>query len=152
IGCIGMHETEVGGAPAHFKLQILTVDPSELAQSLHERRQICLPLIARCSSVHEHANPLRLLGPCRQRPGRSRGAEEGEEGGAVHGGVHSITSSARPRSVSGKVMPSTLATIRLRTSSTFTDCCTGKSAGLSPLRMRPTYVPARRSASILLAP
>src|SRR5262249_487532 len=51
---------------------------------------------------------------------------------------HSITSSARASSVGGSVMPRTLAVIRLMISSTFTACWTGRSAGLSPLRMRPT--------------
>src|SRR5256884_10018846 len=45
--------------------------------------------------------------------------------------THSITSSARPSSVSGNVMPSALAVLRLMTSSTFVDCWTGRSAGLS---------------------
>ena len=51
---------------------------------------------------------------------------------------YSITSSARPSREIGKVMPSALAVFRLRTSSTFVDCCTGRSPGFSPLRMRPT--------------
>jgi len=51
---------------------------------------------------------------------------------------YSITSSARASSVGGNVMPRTLAVIRLMISSTFTACWTGRSAGLSPLRMRPT--------------
>src|SRR5438128_4709783 len=50
--------------------------------------------------------------------------------------THSITSSARPSSVSGNVMPSALAVLRLMTSSTFVDCWTGRSAGFSPLRIR----------------
>jgi hypothetical protein len=50
---------------------------------------------------------------------------------------YSITSSARPSSVSGKVRPSVLAVFMLMISSAFTDCCTGRSAGFSPLRIRP---------------
>src|SRR5207249_5836594 len=50
---------------------------------------------------------------------------------------YSITSSARPSSVSGKVSPSALAVFMLMISSTLVACCTGRSAGLSPLRMRP---------------
>jgi hypothetical protein len=45
---------------------------------------------------------------------------------------HSITSSARPESGSGTAMPSALAVLRLRISSTFVDCTTGRSAGFSP--------------------
>jgi hypothetical protein len=51
---------------------------------------------------------------------------------------HSITSSARARSVGGSVRPSALAVLRLITSSYFVGICTGRSAGFSPLRMRST--------------
>src|SRR4051812_32639859 len=51
--------------------------------------------------------------------------------------THSITSSARARSVGGTVKPSAFAVLRLMTNSNFTDCMTGSSLGLSPLRMRP---------------
>src|SRR6516225_4838672 len=51
---------------------------------------------------------------------------------------HWITSSAVANSVSGMVRPSALAVFKLMTSRTFTGCCTGRSAGFSPLRMRPT--------------
>jgi hypothetical protein len=40
-------------------------------------------------------------------------------------------------SVSGMVRPSALAALRLMTRSIFVTCCTGRSAGFSPLRMRP---------------
>src|SRR6516165_11388990 len=78
-------------------------------------------------------------------PGRAR--REGHRAAAVNGRAmsawslcdcYSITSSARASSVGGSVMPRTLAVIRLMISSTFTACWTGRSAGLSPLRMRPT--------------
>src|SRR4249920_3315675 len=50
---------------------------------------------------------------------------------------HSITSSARPSSVIGKVRLSVFAVLRLITSSIFTACITGRSAGLAPLRIFP---------------
>jgi hypothetical protein len=50
---------------------------------------------------------------------------------------HSITSSARPSSVIGNTSPSALAVFMLMISSTRVACCTGRSAGLSPLRIRP---------------
>jgi hypothetical protein len=56
---------------------------------------------------------------------------------AINSRRHSITSSARPSNVGGKVMPSALAVLRLMTNSTFVICWTGRSAGLSPLRIRP---------------
>jgi hypothetical protein len=49
---------------------------------------------------------------------------------------YSMTSSARPSSESGKVIPSILAALTLITSSTFVACITGRSAGFAPLRMR----------------
>src|SRR5437764_14564715 len=50
---------------------------------------------------------------------------------------HSITSSARPSNGSGTVTPSVLAVLRLIINSTLVACCTGSSAGFSPLRIRP---------------
>src|SRR5262249_41243723 len=54
-----------------------------------------------------------------------------------HPPPHSITSSARATRVRGTSRPSTFAMRRLRNSSTFVVCWTGRSAGLSPLRTRP---------------
>ena len=51
--------------------------------------------------------------------------------------LHSITSSASASSLSGISRPSAFAVLRLITKSNFVDCWTGKSAGFSPLRMRP---------------
>ena len=54
-----------------------------------------------------------------------------------HCGTYSITSSAATSNDGGIVRPSAFAVLRLTVSSTFVDCWTGKSAGFSPLRMRP---------------
>jgi hypothetical protein len=51
---------------------------------------------------------------------------------------HSITSVAVASNVSGTVRPSALAVLRLMTNSNLVGCRTGRSAGFSPLRMRPT--------------
>jgi hypothetical protein len=51
---------------------------------------------------------------------------------------YSMISSARPDKVSGTVMPSALAVFKLMYSSTLVPCCTGNSAGFSPLRIRAT--------------
>ena len=51
---------------------------------------------------------------------------------------YSNTSSARPISVLGMLRPSALAVFRFMYSSTLVACCTGRSAGFSPLRTRPT--------------
>src|SRR5262249_35801969 len=51
---------------------------------------------------------------------------------------YSITSSAMLSSVGETLRPSNRAGGRLMTSSNLLDCTTGKSAGLAPLRIRPT--------------
>src|SRR6476659_3187014 len=53
--------------------------------------------------------------------------------------THSMTSSARPSSESGKLTPSVLAVLTLMTSSTFVGWITGKSLGFAPLRILPVY-------------
>ena len=50
---------------------------------------------------------------------------------------YSITSSARASSVGGTSRPSALALLRLMTKSNLVGCITGRSAGFSPLRIRP---------------
>ena len=51
---------------------------------------------------------------------------------------YSMTSSAIAISDGGTSRPSALAVLRLSTSSNLVDCTTGRSAGFSPLRIRPT--------------
>src|SRR3954470_10786173 len=51
--------------------------------------------------------------------------------------THSITSSAMASSPCGKLRPNVLAVLRLITNSNLVDCTTGRSAGFSPLRIRP---------------
>jgi len=87
----------------------------------------------RCRSFgrpHRH----RLLRLCCKQPYRSHAPEQTDELAPPH----SITSSARASSVGGTVRPSARAVGRLMTSSNLLGCTTGKSAGLAPLRMRPT--------------
>src|SRR5215211_1585030 len=52
--------------------------------------------------------------------------------------TYSITSSARASKVGGTVRPRAFAVFRLITSSNLVGCRTGRSAGFSPLRIRPT--------------
>ena len=75
-----------------------------------------------------------------------------EEGAALTGLGHSITRSARSRSDGGIVRPSILAVLRLMISSNLLGCSTGKSPGLTPLRILSTNVAARRSRSRRFAP
>ena len=76
---------------------------------------------------------IALLRARRERPSSRCAAEQFDEIASVH----SITSSARASSVGGTVMPSVFAVLRLMTNSTLVDCCTGRSAGFSPLSIRP---------------
>src|SRR5262249_3715736 len=76
-----------------------------------------------------------LLRTRRERPcDRSCAAEQGDELAASH----SITSSARASSIAGTSRPSARAVFRLITSSYLVGCCTGRSVGFSPFRMRST--------------
>src|SRR6516162_975704 len=119
--------------PAIFDREIAAVDPAEIAHSLHEGGG---PLALRrraTRSEQSDSRHLRLLCARRERP-RSRAAEQRDELAALH----SITSSASVIKVFGIVMSSALAVLRLTTSSNLVGCTTGKSAGFSPLRTRPT--------------
>src|SRR2546429_3574521 len=122
-------------SPAFVVLQVAARLPAQLFEPLIERHQPTFGLrIVR--DAHQNANALhslKLLRTHRHRP-RRRAADERDE---LAPAAHSITSSARPESGSGTVMPSALAVLRLTISSTFVDCTIGRSAGFSPLRMRP---------------
>ena len=76
-----------------------------------------------------------LHGPLlRARRERPRGHRTADESASSH---YSITSSARASSVGGTSRPSAFAVLRLMISSNFVGCTTGRSAGLSPFRIRP---------------
>src|SRR5262249_26074208 len=76
-----------------------------------------------------------LLRSRRERPRRCCAANKRYE---LAPAGHSITSSDPASRVIGSVRPSGLAVLRLMISSILVNCCTGRSAGFSPLRMRPT--------------
>src|SRR5262245_7745411 len=79
-------------------------------------------------------HPLRAR---RERPRGRRPTEQRDELAAFEFCAHSITSSAATWRVSGIVSPSALAVLRFIMSSNLVGCMTGKSAGFSPLRIRP---------------
>src|SRR5262249_37767240 len=86
-----------------------------------------------------HENPYvphaaRLLRARRERPRGCRAAKQRDELAPPH----SITSSARASTDAGISRPSVLAVLRLIIRSYFVGACTGRSAGLSPFRMRST--------------
>src|SRR5262249_47169965 len=96
-------------------------------------------------SNHRHRRLLRARG---ERPRRRRAAEQRDEGATFH----SITSSARASTVGGLSRPSALAVLRLSTVSYLVGACTGRSPGLSPLRMRSPYLAACRNWSTRSGP
>ena len=118
--------------PAIFDRHILALDIAGFFQALAERGQRCGVLVRRYAAEEPDHRHRRLLRPRRKRPGR-RAAEKRDEIAPLH----SITSSARASSVGGQLRPSALAVLRLMTSSNLVGCRTGRSAGFSPLRMRP---------------
>jgi hypothetical protein len=67
-----------------------------------------------------------------------RATEQRDKLAALHLRGHSTTSSARASRLSGTARPSALAVFRLITRSYLVGPCSGRSAGFSPLRMRPT--------------
>ena len=101
-----------------------------------ERRKVLAALggVAAAWPITAHAQHLGRLRPCRERPRRGRAAQQGDELASPH----SITSSARASSIGGTSRPSALAVFKLITNSNFVGCCTGRSAGLAPLRILST--------------
>src|ERR1051326_2250677 len=98
------------------------------------RKRLCLRVALVTRDQHAHSpHPVRLLRVQIERPSHRRASGKSDELSPPH----SITSSARPSKLRGNARPSALAVLRLMTSSIFVTCCTGRSAGLSPLRTRP---------------
>src|SRR6516165_4597029 len=121
--------------PAIISPHVAAIDPAQLLQALLERLSLGLSYRIVSGPAHDHANPphpLRLLRACRERP-RDCTTEKRDELTPLH----SITSSAMASSDGGTVRPNIRAVSALMTSSNFVACTTGKSAGFSPLRIRP---------------
>src|SRR5262249_39112625 len=95
------------------------------------------PLVDRRSAAKIADNPHRRLLPARrERPCCCCAADKPDERAPPD---HSITSSARARSVGGTSRPRAFAVLRLITSSYLIGACTGRSVGFAPLSMRSMY-------------
>ena len=85
----------------------------------------------------EAALPVRIRQRALLRTRRERLCRRAADKRDELAAFHSITSSASASSLSGIWRPSAFAVLRLITSSNLVGCTTGRSAGFSPLRMRP---------------
>ena len=101
-----------------------------------------------CSEVKEAHDGHRLLPVCDDRPSDGRTAEQRDELASDH----SMTSSARARSVGGSSSPSPLAVCRLMTNSNLVGCSTGMSAGFAPRKILLTKSADRRNRSGTFGP
>ena len=134
----------IGGGPANIDSRIATIVPAQLRQCLDKRCYPSLLLRIIRGRTSEHRNPphavgLLLLASRGPRSPDCSACKSCDE----FAPPHSITSSARARSVGGIVRPSAFAVFRLMTSSNFEGHSMGRSAGLSPLKIRSTKLAAR---------
>src|SRR5262249_52351010 len=151
LGRVFLKELGVARGPAVLEADVVAFLPAELLHRLPERREPRLRFGVALGSGRDDPDPphpVRLLRARRERPRRRRAAEQCDELASFH----SITSSAIASSPGGKLMPNAPAVLRLITNSNLIDCMTGRSAGFSPLRIRPVYTPAWRYASLRLVP
>src|SRR5262245_42889906 len=125
----------IAAAPAGFDPRVAADDPAELRQCLHEYRDAFLAsfLVRNASERRNASYALALPRARRERPRHRRATAERDELAALH----SITSAARASSLSGICRPSAFAVLRLMINGNFVACITGRSAGFSPLRIRP---------------
>src|SRR5262249_41957442 len=121
-------------SPTKFNGQVLAFNQATLTQPSAERSQHIHRILWRSAAHKPDHRHRRLLRVHRERP-RRRAADQRDELATVD---HSMTSSALASSESGTVRPSVLAVLRLIASSYLIGACTGRSAGVSPLRMRST--------------
>src|SRR5262249_38685544 len=118
--------------PAVIDSHVAALNITSFAQALPEcGHQMCNTFGPGGGEEPDHRHR-RLLRARRERP-RRRAAEQRDEVAAVH----SITSSAMASTPGGTVRPSVLAVFKLITNSNLVGWTTGKSAGFSPLRIRP---------------
>src|SRR5262249_52539883 len=123
--------------PAILDCRILALDIAGFAQTPTESGYAGGERYSRPAVEETDHRHRRLLRARHKRPRDGR-AEERDELAPLHRCNHSITSSAMASNLSGTLSPSALAVLRLSVRSNLVGCMTGRSAGLSPLRIRPT--------------
>src|SRR5260370_28959814 len=113
---------------------VIALDIAGVFETLAEYAQTVRARVSSCGVEPPDHRHRRLLRARRKRPRCHCAAEQRDELAAFH----SITSSAMESSEGGTMRPSIRAVWALMTSSNLIDCTTGRSAGLAPLRIRPT--------------
>src|SRR5262245_10975986 len=146
LGCKLVEAVVITLGPPIVDDNVLALLVSELAKARSQGVNLASVLSVRENA--KKADPVNFPGwlRCRrERPNqqgrRRRAAEQRDEVAPLHLRGHSITSSARASRDAGTVRPSSRAVWALITNSNFEACTTGRSAGFSPLRMRPAYTP-----------
>src|SRR5262249_17620125 len=150
FGCVFANALGRGSGPANINLHVAPSDPAQLSQLLQQSRDARRPNRIVLSERHEHPDAATLPALLRahgERP-RCRAAEKRDEVAPPH----SITSSARARSVGGTSRPSALAVVRLMRRSNLVGCSTGISAGFAPRKILLTRSPVRRHRSKKFGP
>src|SRR6516165_4473552 len=140
---------KIASGQAKLENDIAAFDIAEIAEPLPECVEVCRSLAVR-HRKHADARDLSLGLLTGRRVGRNE--QRGKPSDDDAATSHSMTSSARARIEGGTVRPSACAVLRLTTSSNLVGCSTGRSAGFSPERMRPTYTPTWRMRPVWLAP
>jgi hypothetical protein len=126
---------ELVANPSKIDAQVGVIGPTQIPQLRGECLRRAPGFHVALGQVRHHGDPahaIALLRPRRNRPCR-RAAEKRDELAPLH----SITSSAIASTPGGMVRPSALAVLTLMANSNLVGCATGKSAGFSPLRIRP---------------
>src|SRR5215831_9794984 len=117
-----------------FDRDVLTLGKACVFQTLTDRGQEVRGVAGPLGGEEPDHRQRRLLRTRRQRPRDRFAAEKCDE---LPTAAHSITSSPSASSLSGIWRPRALAVLRLMNNSSFVTCWTGRSAGFSPLKMRP---------------
>ena len=134
----------LAASPAAQRMSIRTLRPSVQPNCCSPCRNTALLACASGSSAADvMSTPMRRMrSGCCARAASGHAAAAPPSSAMKFPPPHSITSSARASSIGGMARPSFLAVLRLIASSNLVGCNTGRSAGLSPFRMRPAYTPA----------
>src|SRR5262249_10794885 len=129
------NSVSIAPAPTIVDPYVTSVYPTQFLQPPHKRRVACsgIRIISHARQHADEPHPVWLLRPRGERPDR-RSANKRDELAPPH----SITSSARLSSDEGTVRPNIRAVCALMTNSNLAALTIGSSAGLAPLRMRPT--------------